>query len=380
MIQCTCPSCGKSLKAGDDKAGLMVACPQCRQRFRLPGREKPAEAILEAGPDVGPPPLPDVSDVAALERPPELPTFDAGPHQAAGNIPALGALLVLVLVAIAGVAVGWLASFIGQWFYLILIFPIAIGFAVIAAGWVGMYAGKVTSPWFGAVSGMLGGIVAMTAMHYFDYVHSGARGAGLTFGQFLDAQATAGVQLLGRAGRGGGINIGYVGSFIYWGLEFVVVVGMCAALGVIIAGSPFCTDCKRWKDKVDLGTRMIAMDGPKAQTIELLQKDFEQGELARLQGADDGAESLEIAMTAYVCSGCRDGDVDAQLHWFDVDSEGKPARQDLPLISFPPEALSVFESLFRAERKKDKSRTAEVQDDPGRRPRGRKRTSDDDYR
>jgi hypothetical protein len=284
-------------------------------------------------------------------------------------------MLVLFLVFVAGVAIGWLASFIGQWFYLIFVFPLAIGFGVIAAGWLGTRAGKVTSPWFGAVAGMLGGLVAMMAMHYFDYMHSGARGAGLTFGQFIDAQATAGVQLLGRPGRGGGINIGYVGSFIYWGLEFLVVVGMCAALGVIVAASPFCTDCNRWKDKRDLGTRKVAMDGPKAQTIELLQKDFEQGQLSRLEAESDGDDALKIAMTAYVCSGCREADVDAQLHWFDVDSEGKPARQDLPLISYPPEALRVFKTLFRPER--DQDQAAANRDAEESRPRRKRRNRDD---
>ncbi|MBM4068674.1 MAG: hypothetical protein FJ271_06980 [Planctomycetes bacterium] len=370
MIQCTCPNCGKSLRAGDDKSGVLIACPQCRHKFRLPEAEDTnARAVPRARQT--PPPVP----AAAEYEPPRLPSFEAEPHQASGNIPALGAMLVLVLVLVAGVASGWLASFIGQWFYLIFVFPIAIGVVVVMAGWLGMHAGKVTSPWFGVVAGMLGGIVAMAAMHYFDYVHSGAREAGLTFGQFIDAQATAGVQLLGRAGRGGGINLGYVGTFIYWGIEILGVLFMCCILGVIIAGTPFCVDCNRWKEKRDLGTRMVLMDGDRARTIELLQKDFAEGQLERFDDGGNDDDTLKIAMTAYVCPGCAASGVDAQLHWFDVDSENKPAKQDLPLISFPPEALPVFESLFRPERKKDGPR--EEQDEAEQQPRHRKRIRGD---
>ena len=34
----------------------------------------------------------------------------------------------------AGAALGWLASFIGQYFYLIFVFPLGIGFGLVTAG------------------------------------------------------------------------------------------------------------------------------------------------------------------------------------------------------------------------------------------------------
>lgn len=378
------------MRAGDDKASALVACPQCRHKFRLPEAEAEAAdepPVAATVPRRAPPPVSErefdaaddsddsdgADDSDRSESLPRLPTFDVEPHKAVGNAPPLGAILVLVLVFVAGVGIGWLASFIGQWFYLIMLFPIAIGFVVVMAGWAGMYVGKVTSPWFGAVAGLLGGIVAMSSLHYFDYVHSGAKGAGLTIGEYFDRQATAGVQLFGRPGRGGGINLGYVGSFIYWGAEVLVVLFIGCVLGVIIAASPFCADCNRWKDKKELGTCLVAMEGDRAATIELLQKDFAGGRLSRLAGEDDDA-ILKIAMSAYVCPNCAEGSVDAQLHWFDVDSEGKPARQDLPLISYPPEAIQVFETLFRPERKQDRA-SKDEDDEP--RPRKKKRHRDD---
>lgn len=46
MIRIQCPGCEKLLRVDDSRAGLVGACPACKQKFRIPGRraDEPAES------------------------------------------------------------------------------------------------------------------------------------------------------------------------------------------------------------------------------------------------------------------------------------------------------------------------------------------------
>jgi hypothetical protein len=49
MIRFKCPKCQKKLQADDSKAGSAATCPECGQKFRIPGaRPQPSEASSEA--------------------------------------------------------------------------------------------------------------------------------------------------------------------------------------------------------------------------------------------------------------------------------------------------------------------------------------------
>jgi len=48
-MQVQCPSCSKVIKAPDEKAGTVVACPNCGGRMQLPAAAAPAAPAAEAG-------------------------------------------------------------------------------------------------------------------------------------------------------------------------------------------------------------------------------------------------------------------------------------------------------------------------------------------
>src|SRR5262249_9077485 len=142
---------------------------------------KPASLFLEPTMGAMPPPLPPEDPGEEIlqpeiisEAPVHVPRFEAEAYRAAGTLTALGIFLTPLLGIAAAVFMGWLASFIGQWFYLILLFPIGITFGVVIGCAGGITWGKVSSPAFAFTAGGLCGLVAMVSMHYFDYLHTGA--------------------------------------------------------------------------------------------------------------------------------------------------------------------------------------------------------------
>jgi len=73
-----------------------------------------------------------------------------------------------------------------------------------------------------------------------------------TFPQYMEYQAQRGVELKGKRGRNGA-NLGYVGTWIYWGFETLLVAGMALAMMKGSAEEPYCVDEGAWKGHVKLG-------------------------------------------------------------------------------------------------------------------------------
>jgi hypothetical protein len=76
--------------------------------------------------------------------------------------------LAVALMVLMAVGLGWLASFIGQWFSLVIIFPAILG------GWCGCLLALVMQPkdesqlLLALCLGVLGGLLAQSSVHYFD--------------------------------------------------------------------------------------------------------------------------------------------------------------------------------------------------------------------
>jgi hypothetical protein len=282
---------------------------------------------------------------------PDLPRFEATRFRAGGTAPPGGLLLALTYGLGAAVTAGVAVSFVGQWFYLILLYPIAIGVAVAAAVTAGCRQGKVSAPLAAAVVGGLCGAAAMFTNHYCDYqrlvreladspnplVRQAA--VAITFTDYMDFAAKAGVTITGHGG-GKGSNLGYVGSFIYWGVELLIAVGMAAALAWAGASEPFCTDCRRWKKARPLA--VVSQPGPAAADALLA------GELTRLAAPIAAPDSIPCALTAAVCPACgADGPVDVKLTHTFKDKKGNNRTRTLAHATYPGAALPVFEALAR---------------------------------
>jgi hypothetical protein len=171
--------------------------------------------------------------------PPAAPRFVTEPYRPDGNAPFLGTLLTFAGLTGAGALVGTLAGFVHQWFYLVFLFPVVMGFAVGAAGMGLVKAFKLRNSLLAGLAAVLGGVTAETAMHYVDYQRylgqweerlPGTRGefAAKGFGlpQFIDFRAREGVALGSLRPGGKEMNLGYHGSYVFWGLEALLIAGV----------------------------------------------------------------------------------------------------------------------------------------------------------
>ncbi len=295
--------------------------------------------------------------------PPETPspaaglTFDAAPYRPEGGFTQPGAVLLLGLELLAAAVLGWIAGFIAQWLYLILIFPLAIGLALGGIGMVATEKGRVRSPFLGGVAGLLGGCAAMFVMHYTEYFRvTGvwAEQAGvapevvrddISFFDFMDIAATEGVVLQragggGGGGGGGGLNLGYVGSYIYGGVEVLIVAGIAFAMVRSRASEPYCSACNRWKHSYTLGTLQ-----PPQETLTAI---LAAGDLGRL-GGQVALEGGPFVLTAVACPECGPvNPIEVRLQNPITNPNGHITFKTLAQFTYPGAALPALEALFQA--------------------------------
>jgi hypothetical protein len=174
-----------------------------------------------------------------------------------------------LLLFVTAFALGWLASLVGQFVYLVLFFPVAVGLALALVGRLV----RVRRLGVAALLGLSSAAVALLTMHYLDYqrfmsrrdarlaqlkavedkVNLGDRmkltpqeRVGLetmrqqvddrkssllavdSFSTFLHSQAAKGATVGHR--RIADWHLGYAGTWAYWGLELLGV-AVLAALG-----------------------------------------------------------------------------------------------------------------------------------------------------
>jgi hypothetical protein len=292
--------------------------------------------VIAAGPPpaVAPPPLPQRST-------PALPRFAAEPYEPDGGCSFGGGALLIGLSLPAGVLLGFVASFIGQWMYLILIFPLGIGLLLGLAGALGIKVGKVRSPWLAGLAGFIGGCVAMISVQFFDYLRYAA---GMTnFFGYIDLAAQHGVTI-GRTAPSStdkGINLGYVGTYIYWFVELLIVALVAFVIMRNTASEPFCTECQTWKKRRKLATFR--------STLDRLVIALEEGDLVRLlveeEWSPKGGEGL---LTACVCPECQSrGTIDVKLEQVTKTAKNQETRKELVHVTYPGKAWRAVQDLLQ---------------------------------
>jgi hypothetical protein len=96
--------------------------------------------------------------------------FDVAPYQPDGGCPLLGVLLLGIVMLAAAVGLGWLTSYVGQWFYLVLLAPVGLGFVLAGLGWLMVTGTKVRHGGVVFLIGLMAGTITLVAMHYYDYL------------------------------------------------------------------------------------------------------------------------------------------------------------------------------------------------------------------
>lgn len=286
------------------------------------------------------------------------------PYKPDGGFSLAGLPVLFFVLFVAAGAIGGLASFLGQWFYLVLLFPVGMGLALTAVGYLIGRVTKMRSVGIAILAGLISGAVSVVTMHYGDYLRfrdkvNAIDPAGVNFPRGVDAaqfrqlvqamlqkkgvdtflgymnqQATEGVTIGGR--RGGGFNLGFTGSWIYWALELVVV-AVITCMGIVGGtAAPFCSVCDRWKEERKLGT----LDGDPQE----VKTHLEEGDLQALR---DYPTDGELHLSVHVCPGCGDeGDLAVKLQQVTKNAKGEDVTTALAHLTYPGKALADLEAVF----------------------------------
>lgn len=356
----TCPKCQAIAVADENQAGATVSCPQCGAALRLPAPsamprleldetpQQPRSVSTETPSHDAPIedsitqgiPSPSEPRLEETEAPP--PRFETQPYQSDGGVNPVGVVLMTTLVVVAGLFLGVTASLVSRLFYLILIFPVAIGIGTGAAGMWGVKIGKVRNVFITGLIGFLGGCVAMFTMHYCDYLHALDQlpevvQQQVNFIDYIDATAEQGVSISRATSSSKGINLGYVGTYIYYAVEVLIVAVISLICGITAAAAPFCGRCNTWKTEYALGH----VENPPHHAVKAVV----DGELHALQPSL--AVNSFVQTIVHVCPNCRDkAPIELKVQRLTRNEKNEEKTEELIHRTYPGEALAVVRRLF----------------------------------
>jgi hypothetical protein len=386
MIQLYCPACENVVWVEEGDAE-MAFCPECSQAIHSLGKRK-ARPVTDSRPNssnghVVParetpnrssPPCsgqsskdeaaeqfpvagasPPAEEVPEVEEDPDFPVpwpepllrFVALPYRpeggcSPGHLPGFFAVLLL-----GGMLVGWVASALGQIWYLVFLFPLGMGIALAVLGNAVCRWARLRNPTVAGLGGLLAGAAAILAMHAAD--HQAARrliqarpdtvpallrerlDEDHSLRGYLDATARIGLTISGRSGEG--INLGYSGTHLYWALELVVVGGLALFGARAAATRPFCVGCGHWKAE-----RLLSVLNEAPDLVPTLRRGLLEDLGSHRPPADKGDLTLSVA----VCPFCgTESPVDVRLERL-AGNKGRTAAEVVHL-TYPGEALPVLE-------------------------------------
>ncbi len=312
--------------------------------------------------------------------PPSLPTYSVKTYSPDNGFTTGGLLMFLASLAAVGALLGYAAFWVHKIFWIVLFFPMFIGFIIGAAATRMAKRSHIRNPWIGGLAGFLAGTFAMTTLHYFDYDDFRSHLATLpkeihdlatqpepqrnriiseiqnqdlridiretidliqinTFPKFMDHKARLGVSIKGK-GRGDGMNLGYTGSWIYWAVELLLVAGITFGMVFESTAQPYCPGCQRWKNP-----KTVALHTDPHQSAAALKR----GDLTPILAAKDSIDARNLRLTAAACDTCAgQSPIDLKLESLTYDKQGAEQTKTLAHVTYPPEALPALAPLFVA--------------------------------
>ena len=325
--------------------------------------------------------------------------YAAKPYRPDGGFEVGGLLMLTGAVVVIGGVLGYAAHVISGYFWLILAFPIGLGFLLGLAATYCVAQGRLRSPLIAGAVTLLGAILMMTLMHHFDYqafarlraekvpdykefqhltpedreaylsraeqeANSGGfrndfqrEQARKDAGGFLDAmaidgfgpymayEAAQGVQIKSSHGGGSdkGMELTGIGAYLYWGVEVLLAAGVAFALARGRALHPYSRSAGAWKEARRLGTL-------KSGTQDRAVAAINAGDLAALRECVAPPTSLNggpLVLTAYVPP----GESPEDEHPDDVDLKleapgEKNGMKQIAMASWSREAMPALRDLF----------------------------------
>jgi hypothetical protein len=324
VSQVLCQACNNLIEVPDDEAATAVECPVC---FGWVPTSAPP--VAEVVPAAAPAP-------AGFEvRPFKAPT---GGSRAVLVVPMMIGLLAAMVMAVV-------CAIVGSFFWLVVVFPLLHGAVVGLAVGFAARVSKTRLPGGVGTVGALAALASVFGVQLLDYLafrtDPGAPRVG--FWGFLDHRATEGIQI-GKAGAGGGgMNLGYTGTIIYWVVEAAVTMLAAGGVAAAMCVGPFCEACNVWKRKRVLGPYKVE---PAAAAAALAA-----GNPAGIPEVPASGVKAQVTLSLYECPHCGE-DAEIDVHLAGARSEGKQTVNYQLFVTYPGEAAAEFDATDRDCRKR----------------------------
>jgi len=267
------------------------------------------------------------------------------PYQPSNKVTSTGLKWLLLSSVIGGIAIGGLTHLISLLVYLILVFPLGMGFAGGKVMVAAIRKGKVRNPAIATLFGILTGLLMYGSLHgagYWQFKQlaseqitkelegvsdnqsnniidtflqekTGSKG----FLGYLKHNAQQGVSI-GRL-ESTGTNLGETGTWIYWLIELAIVDITIAAIAYSTAKNPFCENGDQWYKHPE----HIGIVNPQCSEnfLNLLQND-RFGEAGKLLDPLQGVHPANLEVYLQRCPCCKISDPILTVSSISKDSNG----------------------------------------------------------
>jgi hypothetical protein len=269
--------------------------------------------------------------------------FDVEPYRVDGGFTPLGLILVFLVPAAVGAALGCAVSWVGQWFYVSILFPVVIGGIVAISGAVVAKFGHVRNAALSAVAGLVAGVVTVFAFHEANYQRAAGQAAALGGGELSLSEY---FRMAAEEGQSF-VKIGPVritrmtGSWavLAWLIDAGIILFTTTLTLWLMGSEPYCRECGVWKVEKPLAN----LDGVPPDTAAAAVRD---GDLATLLENSLPPADTGLKLYAYSCPRCGDkGSVVVRLMNMEKDDKGNWQRADtLANVVYPGEVLRSLPS------------------------------------
>ncbi len=275
-------------------------------------------------------------------------------YRPSGTVTITGLMKMLMVSLIGAVVLGGVAHFIGRFIYIMILFPLVMGFGAILAVSFGITTGKCRNFIAGIIVALITGAVSYGSMHFFDYLNfknsmvnemlqngeTTAEGEPVTkdmasnfinyylqeetgsigFIGYVKGNAKQGISI-GKIGRNGG-NIGEIGTWIYWAIELGAIM-FIAAMAAGSTKNPFCEKCDVWYDESDL-TRISESSG--YDVIEALKEERFVDLPSKLELV---TEAPCINISGSICPSCNETDAIITIAEVTLNDKGNESSSSI---------------------------------------------------
>lgn len=296
------------------------------------------------------------------------------PYQASNIVPKTAWKWLLLSSLLGGITIGGLTFAVSQLIYLIILFPLGMGFAGGFVNSLAIQQGKVRNSLVGYCFGAITGLSIYGTVHtgeYFSFKQKASEEIAAEFTKINQGSPTNKIDTYLRSrgalveadkarnelvinaflkqetGSDGflgylkytakqGVSIGRFGSqgiklnetftWIYWLIELAVIEGLIIVAAKSASQEPFCEGCQEWyKEKERIGNVDGQLSGNFLQLIN--QDNF--SDCGKLINIDDDINIPSLEVYIQCCPSCKDSDSFLTLSKTSLGEKGKLELEEI---------------------------------------------------